>query len=119
MRFLTLFKPSSSATPPSEAQLHALDSYMDELTKAGLLIATGGILSRQENAVRTVLANGRFSVTRNPPGASVLFDSQGWAILEAPSEAAALEALERLTRLAGDGSNEITQIVNHQSRAAS
>ena len=90
MRYLSFMRSSESyrATPPPPALMEAMGRFVERSMKAGVLVATGGLLPSAEG-VRVRLAGGQLTVTDGPfsEGKEVI---GGWAILEAASKEEAI-----------------------------
>lgn len=113
MRFLSLYTPAVAPSgPPSAEHMAQMGAYMEEMFKAGVLIDTGGILKRSETGMRATLTSGKYAVAHNPPGASVLLDASGWAILQASSKEELQKHIETFLRMAGEGTCEIIQLMD-------
>lgn len=92
LRFLAMHKldeRSESEAPPEPRLKAKLDALIDEMTKAGVLQATGGLASTKKGA-RIRYQGGKHSVMDGPFTESKELVA-GYAILELPSKAAAIE----------------------------
>lgn len=106
MRFLTLFHPTASeegGTPSSE-HMAAMGALIEQWTANGVLISTEPLTPRDACA-RLTLKDGEFSVEPETVRAG------GFALLQAPSKAAVIEACKAFLQVAGDGTVEIRQIL--------
>jgi hypothetical protein len=107
MKFLATYASSQKA-PPTPEQMAALGKFAEEMTKAGVLLMTGG-LQRPTKGTQLRFSGGKFSVVDGPfPETKELID--GFALLEAPSKDEALKVTERFMRIAGDGEGELLQV---------
>jgi hypothetical protein len=107
MKFLTIYTPAKhNAGPPSPDHMARMGKLMEEETKAGVLVTTGGLLP---GAARLSCSGGEITVTDGPFAESKELIA-GFAILEAKSKDECLEACRRFLRIAGDGVSEIRQI---------
>jgi hypothetical protein len=118
MRFMLLYKPGREFDAPhgedyaaaveewraSKAgqKMHAL---MQEMTKAGVLLAKGGLYPTAKGA-RVSISEGKFMVT-DGPFAETKELIAGYTIVEAKSKAEAIELAKRFLEVTGEGENEI------------
>jgi hypothetical protein len=103
MRFLTLFKPAKVAQPTPE-MMAAMGQFIEETRKAGILLATDGILPGGKSA-RFRLSKGEFTATDGPfAEAKELIG--GYAILQVKSMQELTEISRRFLAIAGDGESE-------------
>jgi hypothetical protein len=110
MRFLayTLGDPSTPIPPPSPEMYAEMGKFLEEATKAGVLLATGGV-GPVEEAVKVTNTDGKFTVTDGPfTEAKELIG--GWALLEVRDEEEAIEWTKRFLSIAGDGESTIRQV---------
>lgn len=111
MQFLSLYTAAAPAAgPPSEEQMAKMGQLMDEMTRAGVLKATGGIMSRQ-TGMKVTLKKGAFTVADGPVAESTLMPASGFALLEANSREELVNHIERFLSVAGDGTSEVIQIM--------
>ena len=89
MRFMMMVKTPEGA-PPSPELYAAMDKLVQEMTAAGVLIETGG-LAPSATGARVRAAGAKVTVTDGPftEAKEVI---GGFAILELPSRAAAIES---------------------------
>jgi hypothetical protein len=110
MRFLgyTIGDPSTPMTPPSPEGWAEMSKFMEEATKAGVLLATGGVgpIEEMTKLVRTdgkiTVLDGPFTETKELIG--------GWALLECRDKAEAIEWAKRFLNLAGDGETRVREV---------
>jgi hypothetical protein len=90
MRFMMIIKGAEGQGQPPPALFEAIGKLGAEETKAGRMIATGGLLPSLEGA-RVRLAGGKLTVTDGPftEAKEVV---GGFAVFELPSKEAALES---------------------------
>lgn len=103
MRFLgyTLGDPSAPLPPPTPELMDQMGKFMEEATKAGVLVATGGVSPLAE-AVQVSLSNGTFTVIDGPfTEAKELIG--GWALLECRDKDEAVEWGKRFLSVLGEG----------------
>lgn len=108
MRFLMLTKtdPDLPLTPPDEKMFAEMGKLVEELSKAGVLLATGGL---EQGGVRVRSKGGEISMTDGPfPEAKEVVVS--FALLDVRDRAEAVELSRRFWKIAGDGAGEIRQV---------
>ena len=108
MRFLMLTKtdPDVPLTPPDEKMYAEMGKLVEELSKAGVLLATGGL---EQGGVQIRSQGGQISTTDGPfPEAKEVVVS--FALIEARNRDEAVELSRRFWRIAGDGVGEIRQV---------
>jgi hypothetical protein len=108
MRFLAIYKTAEKNTPPSTEEIAAMGKLIDEMTNAGVLLATEGCLPSFTGA-RVRRSNGRITVTDGPFTESKEIIG-GFALIQVRSKEEAVEWTKRFLRVAGDGESEIRQI---------
>ncbi len=102
MRFLSMIRiDEGAAQVPSEQLMHDMGKLIDEMTREGVLILTAGLRPSAEGR-RVRLDKGQLS-TVDGPFTETKEVIGGFAILEAPSMAAAIELTKRFLRVHGDG----------------
>ncbi|HTA89145.1 MAG TPA: YciI family protein [Polyangiaceae bacterium] len=107
MRFLCLYRPGTveSDKPPAQEEMAAMGKLIDEMTKAGVLLAAEGCLPSSKG-VRLHIDSGKFSVTDGPfPETKELI--AGFCLLQVKSKAEALEWTKRFLAVVGEGTSEI------------
>jgi hypothetical protein len=106
MRYMMLYKPGWETTaPPSEQEIAAMGRLIDDMTKAGVLIATGG-LQHSSTGVRVRSENGKITVTDGPFVETKELVG-GFAIVEVKSKAEAVELAKQFLDVVGQGESEI------------
>jgi hypothetical protein len=108
MRFLTIYKTAERGVPPTTEDMAKMGQLIEEMTKAGVLLATEGCLPSAKGA-RVRLSNGKLTVTDGPFTESKEVIG-GFALIEAKSKEEAIELTKRFLKVAGDGESEIRQI---------
>jgi hypothetical protein len=104
MRFLgyTLANEAENATePPSPDLYEKMGRFVEEATKAGVVVATGGIAPTSEGA-RISLKGGEFTVV-DGPFAEAKELVGGWALMECRDLAEAVEWSKRFLGVLGEG----------------
>ncbi len=110
MRFLmyTIGDDSVPIPPPSPEVMAEMGKFMDEATKAGVLLATGG-MSPSTQGTTVHFSDGKFTVTDGPyTEAKELIG--GWALVRVASKAEAIDWAERFLRIVGGGESRIRQV---------
>jgi len=106
MRYLCIYKPAKpEGAPPTQGEMAEMGKLVDEMKKAGVLLATEGCQPSSQGA-RIRLTDGKFTVKDGPfTEAKELVG--GFAILQAKSKEEVLELNKRFLKVAGDGECEI------------
>lgn len=92
LRFLSILQMDENTeneTPPDPAHMATMGALIEEMTKAGVLQATGGLSSTKKGA-RIRFQNGKHTVIDGPFAESKELVA-GYAIFELPSREAAIE----------------------------
>ena len=112
MQFLSLYTPALAPSgPPDPEHMAKMGQLMQEMFKAGVLVATGGILSRN-TGLRATLRNGSFSVEDGPVAGSSLMPAAGYALLRVNSREELARHLKTFLQMAGDGTAEVIQVMD-------
>jgi hypothetical protein len=106
MRFMCLYKPAKQeGVRPTEHEMAEMGKLIDEMFKAGVLLATEGCQPSSKGA-RVRLAGGTFSVTDGP-----FIETKeliaGFALIQVKSKEEAIAWTKRFLEVAGDGESEI------------
>lgn len=111
MKFLcyTLGDPSVQLPPPSPEMYARMDAFLAEATKAGVLLATGGVTPLSD-AIKVRYADGEFTVL-DGPFAEAKELVGGWALLECRDKAEVVEWTRRFLAIAGPGESTIRPVV--------
>jgi hypothetical protein len=111
MQFLSLYTPATPPSgPPSAEHMAQMGKLMDEMMKKGVLVTTGGILSRQ-TGMKVVRQNGKVSSVDGPVAGSSLMPAAGYAIMRADTREELAAHIKTFLDIAGDGTCEIIQIM--------
>ena len=109
MRFMMIVKAtkdSESGVLPDEKLLATMGKYNQELTKAGVLLAAGGLDPR---GTHVTSSGGKITVTDGPfteaKEAIVSF-----ALVDVRSKEEAIELSKRFWKIVGDGEGDIHQV---------
>jgi hypothetical protein len=111
MRFLGLLKAdkeSEAGTPPSQELMAKMGKFMEEITKAGVLVDTAGLQPSSKGA-RVKLSGGKLSVI-DGPFAETKELVASYALLETKSMADAIQWTGRFLEVLGQGECEIRPI---------
>jgi hypothetical protein len=111
MRFLgyTLANESEVPdSPPNPELFEEMGKFVEEATKAGVIVATGGIGPTSMGA-KITLKDGEFSVV-DGPFAEAKELVGGWAILECRDKDEAIEWSKRFVSVLGEGEVRIRPV---------
>ncbi len=111
MRFLgyTLANEAETPTEPPRPELYEeMGKFVEEATKAGVIVATGGISPTSEGAIVS-LKGGKFTVVDGPfTEAKELVG--GWALMECRDKAEAIEWTKRFLSVLGEGESRVRPV---------
>src|SRR5262245_33467018 len=108
MRFMILRKadPNTEAGAlPNQELLAAMGQYMEDMARAGILLAGEGLRPTSEG-VRVKFSRGKPTVT-DGPFAEAKELIAGWSIIQVNSMEEAIEWVKRWPRIDGDGEVEL------------
>jgi len=108
MRFLSIYTAKETNAPPTPEEMATMGQLIEEMMKAGSLIATEGCLPSALGA-RVRIANDKFTVTDGPFTETKELVA-GFALLEAKSKEHAIELAKHFLRVVGEGECELRQI---------
>ena len=108
MRFLAIYRTRETGVPPSPESMAAMGKLIEEMAKAGVLLATEGCLPSARGA-RVRISGGKFTVTDGPFSETKEVVG-GFALFQVKSKEEAIEWTKRFLKLAGDGESEIREI---------
>ena len=110
MRFLgyTLGDPTTPIPPPSPDMFATMGAFVEEATKAGVLLATGG-LGPVDEATRVKYDGTNFTVLDGPFSEAKELVG-GWALMETRDKAEAIEWTKRFLAIVGEGESTIRQV---------
>lgn len=108
MRFLmmTTSDATEAPVPPTPELYAAMDKLIQEMTQAGVLLATGGLDPR---ATRIKNSGGKITVT-DGPFTEAKEAVVGFALIEAKSKEEAIEYSKRFWSVVGDGAGTIHRV---------
>jgi hypothetical protein len=110
MRYLgyTLGDDSVPMPPPRPELMAEMGTFVEEATKAGVLLATGG-LGPSAEGTKISYRNGEFTVVDGPfAEAKELIG--GWALMEVRDKDEAIEWTKRFLSVVGEGESTIRQV---------
>jgi hypothetical protein len=112
VQFLTLYTPAGAPSGPPDAEHMAkMGTLMEDMTKAGVLVATGGIMSRN-TGLKITAKNGAFTIEDGPVAGSSLMPAAGYALLRASSRDELVKHIKTFLEVAGDGTSEVIQVMD-------
>jgi len=112
VQFLTLYTPAVAPSGPPDAEHMAkMGKLMEDMFKAGVLVATGGIMSRN-TGLKITSRNGAFTVEDGPVAGSSLMPAAGYALLRASSRVELVKHIKTFLEVAGDGTSEVIQVMD-------
>ncbi len=107
MRFLMMTTSDQSQSAPPTPELYAeMGKLIEEMSKAGVLLATGGL---SPHPTRIKNAGGKITVT-DGPFTEAKEAIVGFALIEAKSKEEAVEYSRRFWSVVGDGEGTIHQV---------
>ena len=104
MRFLMTTKGGGPA--PDEAMYAEMGKFVEEMTKAGVLLATGGL---DPAGTRFTSSGGEVTVT-DGPFAEAREAIVSFALIEVRSKEEAIELTRRFWKIIGDGAGDMQQV---------
>ncbi|MCG5216120.1 YciI family protein [Streptosporangium soli] len=104
MRYLMTTKPSDAVA--DENLYIEMGKFVEELTAAGVLLATGGL---EPGGVRITSAGAEITVT-DGPFAEAKEAVAGFALIEVRSKEEAIELARRFRKIVGDGESVVQQV---------
>jgi hypothetical protein len=107
MRFLcyTMGDPNAELPPPGPQMMDEMGAFVEEATKAGALLATGGV-GPLDSAVK-VAYDGKDFTVKDGPFTETKELIGGWALLECRDRDEAVEWARRFMTIAGGGESTI------------
>jgi hypothetical protein len=108
MRYLLMTKgeTGSAGAPPDENLMVEMGKFIEEMTRAGVLLATGGL---DPDGIHIKSSGGEVTVT-DGPFAEAKEAVVGFALIEVRSREEAIELSKRFWKIVGDGEGEIRQV---------
>ena len=108
MRFLCLYRPGTTENdnPPTQDEIERMGKLIQEMSQAGVLLATEGCRSSKHGARVRVGEGGGYRVTDGPfPETKELI--AGMCLLQVKTKAEAIEWSKRFLAVVGEGETEI------------
>jgi hypothetical protein len=105
----TLGDPNAPMPQPTPELYQEMGAFVEEATKAGVLVATGG-MAPLDQAVKVSLHEGKFTVLDGPfTEAKELVG--GWALMECRDRDEAIEWTKRFLNILGEGESTIRPVI--------
>jgi hypothetical protein len=110
MRFLgyTMGDDSTPMPPPTPEFMDEMNAFVEDATKAGVLLATGGVGPIAE-ATKVVCTDGKFTIL-DGPFAEAKELVGGWALMEVRDKDEAIEWTKRFLAIVGNGESTLRQV---------
>jgi len=109
MRFLSIYRSPERGVPPTPEEMEHMGKFIEQMMKAGVLLATEGCLPSAKGA-RVRLTGGKLNVT-DGPFTETKEQIGGFALLQTKSKEEAIEATQRfLEQVGGVGECELRQL---------
>jgi hypothetical protein len=105
-----LMTVNGGGRPPDEQLYAEMGRFVEELTRAGVLLATGGL----DRGTHVVASGGNITLTDGPFTESKE-QIVSFALLEVRSRDEALELARRFWQMVGDGQGDIRQVTGAES----
>ena len=109
MRYMTIYQAAETGTPPSPEHQEAMGQLITEMSKAGVLIRTDGLLPSGRGSRVRITADGKITVTDGPFTESKEIVG-GYAIIDVKSKDEAIEWTKKFLRVAGSGQSEVREM---------
>jgi hypothetical protein len=111
MRFLAIYRttPERVCAPLSEKAAVEMQQLIERTTRAGTLLATGGVLPNPKGAARVRRSGGKITIKDGPFTESKELIA-GFAVLEATSREHAIELTTEFLEVVGEGESEIHEL---------
>jgi len=116
MGLLKADKHSEANVPPSKDLMERMGPFMEEITRAGVLLATAGLQPSSKGA-RVCLAEGKITVTDGPFVETKELVAS-YALMEVKSMAEAIEWTTRFLHVLGGGECEIRPLFEAPPKAS-
>ena len=108
MRYLAIYRSAETGVPPSPENMAAMGKLIEEMAKAGVLLATEGC-QPSSKGTRVRSSGGKFAVT-DGPFTETKEVVGGFALFQVKSKEEAIEWTKRFLKLCGDGESEIREL---------
>jgi hypothetical protein len=106
---MTIYKSVERNAPPTQEHMDAMGKFIEEISAAGVLVRTDGLLPSSRGARVRIADDGRFSVTDGPftEAKEVV---GGYAIIDVATREEAIEWTKRFLKVAGSGESEVREM---------
>jgi hypothetical protein len=106
----TLGDPNTPVGPPPDQEMYErMGAFVEEATKAGVLLATGGLVPPDEGT-KIKYSGGEYTILDGPfTEAKELVG--GWALMECRDKDEAIEWTKRFLALVGEGESTIREVI--------
>jgi hypothetical protein len=105
----TLGDPDAPVGPPNQEMYERMGAFVEEATKAGVLLATGGLVPPNEGT-KVKYSGGEYTILDGPfTEAKELVG--GWALMECRDKDEAIEWTKRFLAIVGEGESTIRQVI--------
>lgn len=111
MQYLSLYYPASPTAEPSPERMEAMGKLITEMFASGKLIATGGVMKRDTNALTISLKNGRLDVVDGAAAAREWMSAGGFAVMNADSRDELVNQTKRFMECGGEGTCEMIALM--------
>lgn len=110
MRYLSLFTPNQEdmGAPPTPEHMQRMNAMMEEMTKAGKLLATGALKFAAKDSINITLKGGQFKVDES--AANDWRTSMGYALLEGETKEDIIASTKHFLDVCGGGTCELIEI---------
>jgi hypothetical protein len=111
MRFLGYSMGDDSTNPPGppdETLYETMDAFVSEATKAGVILATGG-MAPIADGIKVTLHDGEYTVV-DGPFAEAKEIVGGWALMEVRDRDEAIEWTKRFLGVLGEGETRLREV---------
>jgi hypothetical protein len=105
----TLGDPNTPVGPPNLEMYERMGAFVEEATKAGVVLATGGLVP-PDQGVKIKYHDGEFTVL-DGPFAEAKELVGGWALMETRDIDEAIEWTKRFLTIVGEGESTIRQVL--------
>jgi hypothetical protein len=106
----TLGDPNTPVGPPNPEMYERMGAFVEEATKAGVVLATGGLVP-PDQGVKIKYHDGEFTVLDGPFSEAKELVG-GWALMETRDIDEAIEWTKRFLTIAGEGESTIRQVLS-------
>lgn len=105
----TLGDPNTPVGPPNQEMYERMGAFVEEATKAGVVLATGGLVP-PDRGVKIKYHDGEFTVLDGPFSEAKELVG-GWALMETRDINEAIEWTKRFLTIVGEGESTIRQVL--------